>query len=100
MYWRGDIMSVDQTNYGILSCQGRYTKFEFNNMHVVFRHGKDLLKYLSVKEWDNGYLVVECLGRVKGEYEDYIDFTYILENLYMEPEKYLSNIQGVRIKNA
>ncbi len=47
-------MSVDQTNYGILSCQGRYTKFEFNNMHVVFRHGKDLLKYLSVKEWDAG----------------------------------------------
>ena len=93
-------MKIYQNNYGELSCEGRYSRFEFNNMQVTFMHGKDLLKYLAVKEWDNGYLVVECLGRVKGEYEDYIDLSYILENLYMEPEKYLSNIQGVKLKNA
>ena len=86
--------------YAKLSCSGRYTKFTYNDSVITFMHGKDLLKYLSVKKWDNGYLVVECLGRVKGEYEDYIDLTYILENLYMNPKKYFRNIKGVMIENA
>ena len=63
-------------------------------------HGKDLIRYLTVKEWDDGYLVVECLGKSKGEYEDYIDLAYILENLYMDPEKSLSGVKGVVIENA
>ena len=71
-----------------------------NDMVITFMHGKDLIKYLSVKEWDNGYIVVECMGKVKGEYEDYIDMTYIMENLYMNPEEYLRDIRGVEIENA
>ena len=47
-----------------------------------------------------GYMVVDCLGRIKGEYEDYIDLSYILENLYMDPQEYLAGVKGVRIKNA
>lgn len=35
---------------------------------------------------------------VKGENEDYIDITYILELLYMEPQEFLSGIKGVRIQ--
>ena len=60
-------------------------------------HGKDFVKFIRVKEWDNGYIVVDCLGKKKGEYEDYIDITYILENLYMDPYEYLSNVKGVLI---
>ena len=86
--------------YGTLSSHGQYTKFAYNDMVITFMHGKDLIKYLSVKEWDKGYLVVECLGKVKGEYEDYIDLSYILENLYMDPEESLRDVKGVVIDNA
>ena len=63
-------------------------------------HGKDLQRYLRVKEWNDGYLVVDCLGTAKGQYEDYIDMPYILENLYMDPRDFLSRMQGVLIQNA
>ena len=56
--------------------------------------------YAKLRAWDDGYLVVDCLGKSKGEYEDYIDLAYILENLYMDPEKSLSGIKGVVIENA
>ena len=63
-------------------------------------HGKDLLEYKSVVEWDKGYLVVNCFGKVKKEYEDYIDLNYILERLYMDPQEYLNGIEEVRIANT
>ncbi len=84
----------------ILSNRGRYTAFEYNGRTITFLHGKDLIEYLSVKEWDDGYLVVECRGRVKGVYEDYIDLIYILENLYMDARAYLRGIREVRIAHA
>lgn len=56
-----------------LRSEESYSMFEFGGHTITFVHGKDLVRYLSVKEWDAGYLVVECLGRVKGVYEDYID---------------------------
>ena len=58
---------MTKSGYGVLSNQGRYTKFAYNDVVITFLHGKDLIKYLAVKEWDKGYLVVECLGKVKGE---------------------------------
>jgi hypothetical protein len=91
---------MTKSGYGVLSNQGRYTKFAYNDVVITFLHGKDLIKYLAVKEWDKGYLVVECLGKVKGEYEDYIDLAYIMENLYMDPEESLRDVKGVVIDNA
>ena len=91
---------MTKSGYGVLSNQGRYTKFAYNDVVVTFLHGKDLIKYLAVKEWDKGYLVVECLGKVKGEYEDYIDLAYIMENLYMDPEESLRDVKEVVIDNA
>ena len=90
---------MDQS-HAILTSVGRYTKFIFNGKTITFMHGKDLLKYLKVKEWKDGYLVVECLGKVKGQYEDYIDMPYILESLYMDPQTYLSGLEGVTIQNV
>lgn len=84
----------------VLSSDGRYTKFLYNGKTITFLHGKDLIKYTSVKEWEDGYLVVECIGKVKGEYEDYIDMPYILENLYMDPKAFLSGLIGVRVEYA
>ena len=83
--------------YAILSKNDQYTKFQYNNRTISFLHGKDLIKYLSIKEWDQGYLVVNCLGKIKGVYEDYIDLNYILENLYMDPKAYLQGVKGVLI---
>ena len=85
--------------YATLSKHGRYTHFVYNGKTITFMHGKDLLKYLRVKQWQNGYLVIDCLGRVKGRYEDYIDMPYILERLYMDPETYLHEMQGVKIQD-
>lgn len=90
---------MDQS-LAILTNSGRYTKFIFKGKTITFMHGKDLLKYLQVKEWKDGFLVVDCLGKAKGKYEDYIDMPYILENLYMDPVTYLSGMQGVTIQYA
>ncbi|MCR4904680.1 MAG: hypothetical protein K6A33_01255 [Clostridiales bacterium] len=90
---------MDQTHAVIMNA-GRYTKFMFKGKTITFLHGKDLLEYLRIKEWKDGYLVVDCLGRVKGQYEDYIDMPYILENLYMDPQTYLNGLEGVTIQNA
>ena len=89
-----------EQSFATLTSSGRYTKFIFKGKTITFMHGKDLLKYLQVKEWKDGYLVVDCLGMIKGTYEDYIDLPFILENLYMDPKTYLSGMQGVRIQNA
>ena len=75
-----------ENSLAVLTNSGRYTKFIFKEKTITFMHGKDLLKYLQVKEWKDGYLVVDCLGKVKGQYEEYIDLPYILKNLYMNPE--------------
>ena len=74
--------------------------FSFKGKTITFMHGKELQRYLRVKEWNDGYLVVDCLGTAKGQYEDYIDMPYILENLYMDPRDFLSRMQGVLIQNA
>ncbi|MBQ9057739.1 MAG: hypothetical protein IJ125_00985 [Atopobiaceae bacterium] len=83
-----------------LRSEGRYTKFEYGGRTITFMHGNDLIQYLSVKEWDEGYLVVECLGKQKGIYEEYIDLTYILENLYMNPSEYLRGVEEVVIADV
>ncbi len=87
-------------SYAVLTNTDGYTKFIFKGRTITFIHGKDLIKYLRVKEWKDGYLVVDCLGKVKGQYEDYIDMPYILEKLYMDSKTYLSGMQGVIIQYA
>lgn len=86
--------------YGILTNKDRYTKFSFMNYTITFMTSKDLIRYKSVKSIDNGVLTVSCIGKVKKEYEDYIDLSYILSNLRMNPEVYLKGLKGVEIINA
>ena len=84
-----------EQSQAVLTSSGGCTKFVFKGKTITFMHGKDLLKYLQIKEWEDGYLVVDCLGKVKGTYEDYIDMPYILEKLYMDPKAYLSGMKGM-----
>ncbi len=91
---------MENKQYATLRNNGKYTQFSCKDRTITFVHGKDLIKYLSVVEWDQGYLVVNCMGKVKKEYEDYIDLTHILQKLYMNPESYLEGINEVRIENV
>lgn len=91
---------MDNSSYATLSCSDRYTKFKYKDTTITFMHGKDLIKYDSVVKWDAGYLVVNCTGREKKSYEDYIDLSYILENLYMDPNVFLEGVKEVRIEDA
>lgn len=93
-------MTAGNDGYAVLSSKDHYTTFEYNGRTITFMHGKDLIEYLTVKEWDAGYLVVECRGKVKGVFEDYIDLTFILEMLYMDAREYLRDIKGVCIEGG
>lgn len=79
-----------------LSCDGPYTSFSFGSQCIRFRTPKALKRYLRVKTWDKGYLVVEV--EYDGEprpTEEYIDLVPILENLHLDSETLLTPIKEV-----
>lgn len=45
-------------DYAVLTNDGKYTIFEFNNHRVRFITSDKLERYTKVVEWDNGYLVM------------------------------------------
>lgn len=94
---KGDKEMADET-FAVLTTEGQYTKFMVRGKSIIFLHSMDLIKYLCVKKWDDGYLVVDCLGKIKGRYEDYIDTRFILEFLYMNPDEFLFGVKGVEIQ--
>ena len=85
-----------------LSSRGEYSFFAFRDRTITFLTGKNLERYISVKEWDNGYLVVTCLRRSNPAQpeEDYIDLQPILKNLYISPGRFLKPIREVKVKYA
>ena len=42
----------------LLSNNGDMTSFRYGNINIRFRAPKRLKRYVDVKEWDNGYIVV------------------------------------------
>ena len=81
----------------LLSNQGNMTSFRYGNSNIRFRTPKRLKRYLDVKEWDNGYIVVMADYEGLGETEEYIDLLPILKNLYINPETFLKPIKSVKI---
>lgn len=79
---------------------GKYSIFSFRDKQIKFRTSTKLKKYLQVKEWDNGYLVVDVDYSTLGRTEEYVDITSILQDLYIDPEAFLKPIKGVRIENV
>jgi hypothetical protein len=86
-------------NRAILSSYDEYTTFTYNDRTITFLTGKNLYRYTSVKEWDDGYIVVMCKTKSRPtiEQEDYIDLIPILENLLIEPKSFLKPIKEVEI---
>ena len=76
-------------------------KFQYEEKIIRFRGPYSLERFTSVKEWDNGYLVVMAkYQHNKDPEEEYIDLNPILENLYIPSNEFLSKIKEVRIQNT
>lgn len=88
------------TDYAILTSDGNFTIFEYNNEKIRFVTSKRLERYTKIIEWDYGYLVVMAKYQGLGEVEEYIDLIPILENLYYDVEEFLKPIKEVRIEYA
>ncbi|MBQ9210906.1 MAG: hypothetical protein IJ153_04330 [Clostridia bacterium] len=83
-----------------ISVEGKYSIFSFRDTRIRFRTSTKLKKYLRVKEWDNGYLVVDVDYSTLGETEEYVDITSILDDLYIDPDRFLKPIKGVLIDHV
>ena len=81
----------------LLSNNGDMTSFRYGKSNIRFRTPKRLKRYVDVKEWDNGYIVVMADYEGLGETEEYIDLLPILKNLYINPETFLKPIKSVKI---
>ena len=85
-------------NIAKISVDGKYTVFSFRDKRIKLRTSTKLKKYLRVKKWDNGYLVVDVEYSTLGETEEYVDITSVLEDLYIDAEAFLKPIKEVQIE--
>ena len=86
-------------NCATLSNDGDFTVFTYGNKILRFKSPYSLEKYISVKSWDAGYLVVMAKYRHNAEpEEEYIDITSILGHLFIDETNFLSQIKEVIIK--
>ena len=81
-----------------IGCEGGYTVFTGGGLAIRFRAPYSLRRYIRVKEWDRGYLVVDAEYVHSPEpVEEYIDLAPILEDLYIDPADYLPRIREVAV---
>lgn len=93
--------SRDCSNEAILSSGDGYTIFRFGGYNVRFKAPYSLERYLAVKEWENGYIVVMAKYKHNDEpEEEYIDLDPILEDLYIDKTEFLSPIKKVSVHYA
>lgn len=84
-----------------LSNEANYTVFKYKDHVIRFLAPYSLERYVEVKEWDNGYLVVMTkYNHNEKPEEEYIDLIPILENLYFDVDKFLKPIKGVEVTNG
>ena len=58
-----------------------------------------MVRYISIKEWDAGYIVVMTkYSHSKEAIEEYIDLGPVLENLYMDKDQFLEPITDVEVR--
>lgn len=89
-----------EENMAKISVDGKYSFFSFRDKCIKFRTSPRLKQYVRVKEWDNGYLVVDVDYSTLGITEEYVDMRSILSDLYIEPSTFLKPIKGVVIEHA
>lgn len=87
----------EHSSLAFLSNEGDMTSFRYENNNIRFRTPKRLKRYMEIKEWDKGYIVVMADYEGIGLTEDYIDLQPILKNLYINPDNFLKPIKSVKI---
>lgn len=76
-----------------------YTVFKYGDYVIRFSAPYSLERYTEVKDWDNGYLVVNAKYAHSDEAEEeYIDLIPILSSLYFEPDQFLKPIKKVSVQ--
>lgn len=84
-----------------LGNEGGFSVFSYGNRVIRFKAPYSLERYTSVKEWDNGYLVVMAkYSHNPQPEEEYIDLLPILHRLYINGQEFLKPIKGVAIANG
>jgi len=81
----------------LLSSNADITSFSFAGETIRFRTSPRLERYVEVKQWDAGYIVVIARYKGVGDTEEYIDLVPILHNLYIDADKFIKPIKNVRI---
>ena len=75
--------------------------FSFGSRTIRFKAPYSLERYTSVKDWNNGYLVVMAKYRHNPQpEEEYIDLLPILNNLYINAQEFLKPIKEVAIAHG
>lgn len=101
-----DYMAYDEENNqsfvieeAYLSNDKDYTIFRYLDYVIRFQAPYSLEKYIEIKEWDKGYLVVlaKYAHNDKPE-EEYIDLMPILEKLYFDADEFVDKIKKVSVK--
>ena len=81
-----------------ISNDHNYTIFKYADQVIRFKAPYSLEKYIEVKKWDKGYLVVMAKYEHSNEpIEEYIDLMPILENLYIDASSFVNKIKKVRV---
>lgn len=86
------------TEKAYLSNNKDMIKFRCGERTVRFRGPYSLEYFTSVKDWDNGYMVVMAKYQHNQEpEEEYIDLIPILKDLYIDASQFLKPIKEVRL---
>ena len=83
-----------------IKVEGKYSLFTYRDQCIRFRTSTKLQRYVRVKEWDHGYLVVDVDYSTLGLTEEYVDLRTILTDLYIDPSAFLKPIKEVRVENV
>lgn len=94
-------VSKTSNDTAYLSAENGFTVFEYGKSRIRFRAPYSLERYTDIKQWDNGYLVVDAKYRHNDKpEEEYIDLDPILTNLYIDASQFVNPIRKVEIAHA
>jgi hypothetical protein len=92
---------MNDNNTAYLSNKDDCICFTYKNKEIRFKGPYSLQRIKDVREWDKGYIVVDAVySHSIQPVEDYIDLIPILEQLYINPDNFLSPITKVEVSNA
>lgn len=91
-------MGSEEQATATLSCCNGYTSFKTAFATIRFRTPRNLKRYIDIREWDNGYIVVDAeYEGFSSPMEEYIDLIPILQNLYFDPVAFLQPVKEVHV---